>query len=243
MASCVCLKSRFAQGMSASVTSGIKETCSSTASDDVASALEVFEYYCKAAENKVVATVTESISQSYPTAQSRTGSFPSDPASTETGQSDKGHPSSTQKKSKKKVGAAVIAASVLGALIALGVVIGLIIFIRRKRAKQDAQAAAPSQDEVANAGNYHNELDPNSKTPSSELDAKSPATAASTLVSPQSATQNTAEVSAGVPGYAVHYYNNSPVHEAPSTHAHQRQHQSSYGQSYELDSGVPYHGR
>lgn len=229
--------------MSASVTSGIKETCSSTASDDVASALEVFEYYCKAAENKVVATVTESISQSYPTAQSRTGSFPSNPASTETGQNNNGHNSSPQKKSKKKVGAAVIAASVLGVLIALGLVIGLIVFIRRKRAKQNTQAAAPSQGEVANTGSYHNELDPTSQTPSSELDAKSPATAVSTLVSPQSATQNTAEISTGVPGYAVHYYNNSPVHEAPSTHGRLGQQQNSYGQSYELDSGVPYHGR
>ena len=46
--------------ISSSINSGIKGYCSSTASEDVASGLNVFSFYCAAARNEVKATVAES---------------------------------------------------------------------------------------------------------------------------------------------------------------------------------------
>ncbi|KAM0570399.1 hypothetical protein D7B24_008967 [Verticillium nonalfalfae] len=75
LASCVCIKGGRFSSVSSSVTSEVKWDCSSTRQlDNVRSAMDVLDFYCDAAKGNVVATVTESIAQSYPTAQVATGS-------------------------------------------------------------------------------------------------------------------------------------------------------------------------
>ncbi|KDN59750.1 hypothetical protein CSUB01_12234, partial [Colletotrichum sublineola] len=60
LASCMCLKDGVTNLVTSTMTSDVKYYCSSTASEDVSSALAVLDFYCKAARNEVVATVLES---------------------------------------------------------------------------------------------------------------------------------------------------------------------------------------
>ncbi|KAI2633165.1 hypothetical protein GGS26DRAFT_555510 [Hypomontagnella submonticulosa] len=73
LASCACLKSGMPGLLSSMVTSDVKYSCDSTATEDVSSAMQVFDLYCSAA--KALATpagVTESVSQT--TATEKSGS-------------------------------------------------------------------------------------------------------------------------------------------------------------------------
>lgn len=69
----MCIKSGMSKVISSSLTSLVKGYCDSTSIGNVTSAVDVFRYYCSAAESLVVATVGESIYQSYPTASSGAG--------------------------------------------------------------------------------------------------------------------------------------------------------------------------
>ncbi|WYZ38022.1 hypothetical protein EsH8_II_001528 [Colletotrichum jinshuiense] len=60
LASCICLKEGISDQMASALTSRVKYYCSSTASEDVTSALGVLDFYCDAAKNEVIATVAES---------------------------------------------------------------------------------------------------------------------------------------------------------------------------------------
>ncbi|KAM0276564.1 hypothetical protein ACHAQH_006616 [Verticillium albo-atrum] len=76
LASCVCIKGGRYSSVSSSVTSVVKWDCTSTRQlENVRSAMDVLDFYCDAAKGDVVATVTESVAQSYPTAQAGTGSI------------------------------------------------------------------------------------------------------------------------------------------------------------------------
>ncbi|KAF5538643.1 hypothetical protein FNAPI_11044 [Fusarium napiforme] len=68
--SCICIKSGMSKIISSSLTERVKDYCDSTHIANVTSAIDVFRYYCSAAESLVVATVSQSIFQSYPTASS-----------------------------------------------------------------------------------------------------------------------------------------------------------------------------
>ncbi|KAF1733633.1 hypothetical protein CRV24_005160 [Beauveria bassiana] len=63
LASCVCLKPGILGKASQVLTSSVKYNCDNTALADVSSAASVLEYYCQAAQSKVVATVSQSISE------------------------------------------------------------------------------------------------------------------------------------------------------------------------------------
>lgn len=56
LASCACTKDQNSAFVSSLFVYSVKEYCSSTASDDVTSALGVFNYYCSAAKGQVVPT-------------------------------------------------------------------------------------------------------------------------------------------------------------------------------------------
>jgi len=56
LASCACFKNQNSAAISSAVVSYVEYECSSTASADVTSAVEVFNFYCEAAAGKVVAT-------------------------------------------------------------------------------------------------------------------------------------------------------------------------------------------
>ncbi|GAO19188.1 uncharacterized protein UV8b_08283 [Ustilaginoidea virens] len=161
LASCACLKSGMRGKVSSSLTSQVKGYCSSTAIDDVTSAISVWEYYCSAAENKVVATVSESVSQTGATGvPSRTQ--PSAPLASQTGDSAGGNGGNGNTGGTNKTG--VIVASVLGAIVAVVAAAGLFFFFRRRN-QRTAKEEQISRTE---------ELDTLSKHPYPSVDASIP---------------------------------------------------------------------
>lgn len=117
------------------LTSEVKNLCDTTATDDVSSADEVWDFYCSAVEDLVVAEVTESISQTLPTgtAESRTGSGDSNPSETGKGNSESESDGEGGGGTVNKT--AVIVGSVLGGVIGIALIIGIAFFIRRKKKK------------------------------------------------------------------------------------------------------------
>ncbi|KXJ88539.1 hypothetical protein Micbo1qcDRAFT_235844 [Microdochium bolleyi] len=61
LASCVCLKTGMPNWVSKIITSSVKYSCSSTATQDLNSALSVWDYFCSAAKAEVKPSVTESV--------------------------------------------------------------------------------------------------------------------------------------------------------------------------------------
>lgn len=136
----------------------MKWSCDNTATADVTSAVSVLKYYCSAAENKVVAEVTESVSQSYPAATTGSGTGAAAPG--ETGASttskggsaggDNGDASGSNNSGSSSDGGsgggvsqtATIAASVLGGVIGLAIIAVTIWFFRRRNQKKKNAAAA-----------------------------------------------------------------------------------------------------
>lgn len=194
LASCICIKSGVLGRVSQTLTESVKFQCGNTANTDVASAAEVLDYYCQAAENKVVQSVLESVAETYPTQSDRpNNSRPSQsggPAKTGgAGGSDQdgadsgdgGNADSGKKGGVSK--AAVIAASVLGAVVLIAIIVGIALFVRRKNKKKIAAAAATGG--AAGGPVHHTELHGTNKvelpgatgTPVSELGSKSPAPA------------------------------------------------------------------
>ncbi|KAK3186031.1 hypothetical protein K4F52_005255 [Lecanicillium sp. MT-2017a] len=194
LASCICIKSGVLGRVSQTLTSSVKFQCGNTANTDVASAAEVLDYYCQAAENKVVQSVLESVAETYPTQSDRpNNSRPSQsggPAKTGgAGGSDQdgaasgdgGNADSGKKGGVSK--AAVIAASVLGAVVLIAIIVGIALFVRRKNKKKIAAAAATGG--PAGGHGHHTELHGTNKVelpgatgaPVSELGSKSPAPA------------------------------------------------------------------
>ncbi|KAJ6438773.1 putative Vacuolar protein 8 [Purpureocillium lavendulum] len=161
----------FASGMrgkvSSTLTSDVKIYCSRTATDDVTSAMAVFDFYCSAADNKVVATGADSVSETQPPAMSRTGV--TSPSASKTGSSsgsggDNGGSDSSKDGNGGGGGGggnktAIIAASVLGGVVAIGIVAAIILYVRHKRRKQARGEQIPAP--------------PDENNGKSELDGKS----------------------------------------------------------------------
>lgn len=159
--------------VSSTLTSNVKFYCESTATADVTSALAVLSYYCSAAENKVVATAAESIPESYPTAESRTGAGSLKPTQTSGGGGGGGGGSDSNNSKDTNVDGsdggsgggnktAIIAASVLGGVVAIALVAAIAFFWRYKRRQRARGEQIPT---VAGPGEGYN------GTP--ELDGKS----------------------------------------------------------------------
>lgn len=153
LASCVCLKSGIFNGVSSTLTSEVKYYCDITATADVNSALEVLGYYCSAAASKVVATVTESISQAGATASSGAGtgsSIPTETGSTGTGsgsapESDDEDESSGSNKSGSSNKGPIIG-GVIGGVGFLALVVGVafgIYSLRKRRQFQKQRGDLP----------------------------------------------------------------------------------------------------
>ncbi|KAM5341606.1 hypothetical protein ACJ41O_014637 [Fusarium nematophilum] len=170
LASCVCIKSGMSKAISSSLTSMVKYYCDNTAIANVTSAIEVFEYFCSAAESKVVATVGESIVQSYPTASSGAGAGATGPAATgsrasgqgtatgssgapdETASSAAGDSKDKDKDEGDSEGGSSIvpiAGGIAGAVAAVAIAGGLFLFIRRKRQRESRGEEIPSNNDGA----------------------------------------------------------------------------------------------
>ncbi|OHW93665.1 hypothetical protein CSPAE12_07698 [Colletotrichum incanum] len=135
LASCICLKDGVTNLVTSTVTSDIKYYCSSTASEDVSSALAVLDFYCKAARNEVVATVAESIAQTYATAQAGTGSGTPGPQPTSTSSSAAGSSSNGNDTSSGGPGIAAIVGGIVAVIGALSIagLVALLIYRRRRK--------------------------------------------------------------------------------------------------------------
>lgn len=172
LASCACIKSGMFGKVSSTLTSNVKYYCESTAIDDVTSAASVLEYYCSAAESKVVATVAESASQPQPTGVqvSRTqpgSSIPSETGSGQDGSNDGSKDGSSPNDGKSSGGTnkvAIIAASVLGGVVAIALVVGIIFFMRRRNRRKKQGEQIPQVGSDGGADGYGN--DPSKHSPS-----------------------------------------------------------------------------
>ncbi|KAF7555214.1 hypothetical protein G7046_g6615 [Stylonectria norvegica] len=149
LASCICIKSGMFNYISTGLTSQVKEFCDSTALADLSSALDVFDYYCSAAESKVVATIADKVTQSYAVATSSQtpGSRSTGPAQTSSrnaaGTSNTGSPGNDGD-SDTTVGVAPIAGGVAGGVAVIALAVGIFFFIRRKRQQQKRGQEIPS---------------------------------------------------------------------------------------------------
>lgn len=113
--------------ISSDVTAEVKGYCASGALDGISSALDVLDLYCSAAEDKVVPTIVESTSET------------SDPPETGTSSASVATETGTPNDNDNSAGGAnktaIIAGAVVGGVIALALLLGLGIFIRRKQKK------------------------------------------------------------------------------------------------------------
>ncbi|KAL7929538.1 hypothetical protein V8C35DRAFT_315494 [Trichoderma chlorosporum] len=155
LASCVCIKSGMSDRILSTLTSNVKWNCDNTATADVSSAMDVFAFYCSAAEDEVVASITDTATETYPHPTNRVSSFPTSPSETGaksssgSGGSDKGgskpdqggkdgssSDESNSPGSNSVNKTAIIAACVLGGVVLIGVIAAVAFFVRRKRNQQ-----------------------------------------------------------------------------------------------------------
>lgn len=207
LASCVCIKESVFGSVSSSVTSGVKYSCSSTATEDITSALAVLDFYCSAAKNQVKATgVAESIQQTYPTP--RTGTIPPGPGQTGGagsggggGGGGNGGPDGQNAGESRPANIGVIAGAAGGG-VALLVGIGVAVFflMRNGRRKKAAEAIAmvqpggPSADHDFGSGGKP-ELD-GAQVASANLPPSSPSPSVLKTYGSQRITDNISPVSA-----------------------------------------------
>lgn len=126
------------------MTFGLQYDCSYTSSDIPSSAVDVLDFYCSAAKDQVVATVTESVSQSYATAYEGSGSGSDEPQETGTG-GDGEHDGGNQEGESGSGGGiskgATIAAAVVGGVAGLLIIAAIFWFVRRRSHKKTTVAA------------------------------------------------------------------------------------------------------
>lgn len=166
--------------VSSLVTSYVKYYCSSTATEDMSAAMSLFNFYCSAAEKKVVATAIESIKETYPigtggSGGSKTGSKPGSATATPTGGSP-GDGSSGGGGGETGSGGisrgAVIAIAVLASVVGIAVIAAIFIIVRRRQRKNAEQLPLEGESQPPTASGP-NELPSQTQSPWSELDAKS----------------------------------------------------------------------
>ncbi|KAM0587043.1 hypothetical protein ACHAPN_009231 [Verticillium nonalfalfae] len=144
IASCVCIKEGMLHKVYESMTARAGINCGFTNKEPMYSAIDVLNYYCSAAENKVVALVTDTATQLYPTA-SEGGGAGADGARQTGGNSV----NDDQSESGSAFGPGVIAGAAVGGVVGLAAIIGAVVwFVRRRRRAHDARMAviAPPSD-------------------------------------------------------------------------------------------------
>ncbi|KAL2162115.1 hypothetical protein VTH06DRAFT_7900 [Thermothelomyces fergusii] len=155
LASCVCFKEGVTSDVFKSLTSSVKWYCSSTATEDVSSAVAVLNYYCSAAEAKVTPPgVSTSVKQSHP---SRTGGprQTGDNGATNGDKDEVGNSSgsdgSTQQdgdgessESSDGPSTGVIIGAVVGVVAGLSLIGGIIFVVMRARRGQHDRLGTPT---------------------------------------------------------------------------------------------------
>ncbi|KAJ1328097.1 cell wall integrity and stress response component [Microdochium nivale] len=145
LASCVCFKTGMPNWVSKVITSSVKYACSSTASQDLSSALAVWDYFCSAARAEVKPSVTESVpTTAFTNNLNGVGGQPTQTGTTNSGGglNGGGGPSGTgggDSENKPNIG--MIVGGVVGG-IAVIVLVGVAIFLlmRRRKAAQNGNS-------------------------------------------------------------------------------------------------------
>ncbi|KAK4166352.1 hypothetical protein QBC43DRAFT_16546 [Cladorrhinum sp. PSN259] len=158
LASCVCLKDGMTAEVLKQLTSSVKYSCSSTATEDVSSAVAVWDIYCSAAAGKLSAAgVTASVEQTYPKGGAGGTGSPKATGGGNSGGSGNGNGSSSSNtnggngggdgSAKSGTNVPVIAGAVGGVVVGLALVVAAIIWVRRsaKRRREQEQAASAMQ--------------------------------------------------------------------------------------------------
>ncbi|KFY22743.1 hypothetical protein V493_06354 [Pseudogymnoascus sp. VKM F-4281 (FW-2241)] len=136
LASCICLKTGIYNEVYSGLTFRVSTGCTGTAA--IISAVNVLDYYCSAAKNEVVATVTKTASHIYPTASEGSRTTPSGAQVTNDGNAD-GSPGGGEGGGLSKGG--TIAVAVVVSVVGLIAIASTIWFFRRRRSKGQAAAA------------------------------------------------------------------------------------------------------
>ncbi|SPQ26936.1 cbddf3d4-5658-4a1e-a938-51918f1b561a [Thermothielavioides terrestris] len=140
LASCVCLKDGMTSEVLKELTSSVKEICSSTATEDVTSAVAVFDFYCSAAAAQVTAGgVTASVEQTYP-ASGAAGGPKQTGGSGSGGTGSSGSNQGGTNSSSGGPSTPVIVGIVVGVVGGLAVLSSLIYFLAREARKRRAAA-------------------------------------------------------------------------------------------------------
>ncbi|KAK4232542.1 hypothetical protein QBC38DRAFT_351974 [Podospora fimiseda] len=157
LASCVCFKDQMTNDLLKTLTSSVKYSCSSTATEDISSAVAVYNLYCSAAAGQFTAAgVTASFEQTYPKGASGA------PKATDSGSGGSGGSSSSTNggngngdgSEKSGVSIPVIAGAIGGVVVGLALIGAAIFIVRRsaKKRREEEQLAASIQ-APGNGGN------------------------------------------------------------------------------------------
>lgn len=163
----------------ADMTAKVKGRCGYDDEDTVNSAIDVFNYYCSAAEDKVTTKVTDTARQKYPTAVGGAG-VEGEPGPTQTDARDGSNGTS----GGDSVAPGVIAGAVVGSIVGIAFIVGGIFWFLRHRKLNAAEKSTPAvsdgNDDFMGGGA---ELEDRSKftTPRQEMDVPSPRLAPSEL--------------------------------------------------------------
>ncbi|KAK4179410.1 hypothetical protein QBC36DRAFT_322585 [Triangularia setosa] len=148
LASCACLKEGMTLEISREITSSVKQWCKSTATEDISSAIAVYNYYCSAADNKVTAAgVTNSVDQTYATGVSGGGPRATGgPGSSGGGGGGSDSNTDSGSSSRTNLGMIIgIAAGALGGIVLLGALIWRLCKSSRNRQERERLAALAAQ--------------------------------------------------------------------------------------------------
>lgn len=147
LASCACLKPGMYKIISSSLTEKVKDYCDEPHGGNITSALDVFRYYCSAAKDLVVATVSHSASQSHPTSSSSSSTYTTSKAisrmtgsagaiATSTTAKESSSSGEAEKKNDSDTRIAPIVGGVAGAVVLSALGVGLFLVIRRERQRK-----------------------------------------------------------------------------------------------------------
>ncbi|KAK0742319.1 hypothetical protein B0T21DRAFT_449013 [Apiosordaria backusii] len=149
LASCACMKEGMTLEILREITSSVKGYCASTATEDISSAVAVYNYYCSAAENKVSAAgVTNSVDQTYATGVSGGGPRATGGPGSSGGGSSGGGGSDTDNSSSSRTNLGMIigiAAGALAGIVLLGALIWRLCKSSRDRRERERLALANQQ--------------------------------------------------------------------------------------------------
>ncbi|KAK4145278.1 uncharacterized protein C8A04DRAFT_27038 [Dichotomopilus funicola] len=163
LASCVCLKESMTNEVLKAITSSVKYECESTATEDVASAISLYDYYCSAAAAEVTPPgVHNSVGQSHPASRTSGG-----PKQTGTGGAHNGNGSGSgdgngssdgfsngNDKQSSGPSTGVIVGAVVAVILGLAIIGAIIFFVIRARRNRPGSVRIPENDPSVPLGPY-----------------------------------------------------------------------------------------